>query len=131
MSKELDESDYELIFLSKNAIDKNYDDSSHRHTVGAALRCKNGKVYLGVNCDEIHGCCAEYIAMGAAITAGEREFDCIVATLGKKENNYILSPCGNCRQMLWGYSKDIDVIVNGDNGPIKLSIQELLPYPYI
>ncbi len=53
------------------------------HTVGAALRCKNGKIYTGVNCDGIHGSCAEFTAMGAAITAGEREFDCIVAVTGR------------------------------------------------
>lgn len=41
---------------------------------------------MGVNCDSVsHGSCAEVIAMGAAISAGEREFDTIVAILGGKE----------------------------------------------
>lgn len=36
-----------------------------------------------MNCDSVsHGSCAEVIAMGAAITAGECEFDTIVAVLG-------------------------------------------------
>ncbi len=107
-------------------INKNYDNKNWRHTVGAAVRTKNGKIYLGVNCDSVsHGSCAEHIAIGAAITACEREFDTVVAVLGG-ENGKILPPCGNCRQMMYCYYKNINVIINDK---MKENILELLKYP--
>lgn len=106
------------------------DDGTYYHTVGSAVRCKNGKIYRGVNCDGIHGSCAEYIAMGTAISAGEREFDTIVAVRDKAPNN-IVAPCGNCRQMLIEYSPDIKVILNDDNNKmVKVDIKDLIPFAW-
>ena len=67
-----------LIERALEVLKKNFDDGVYNHTVGAAVRCKNGNIYVGVNCDGIHGSCAEYIAIGAAISAGERDFETIV-----------------------------------------------------
>ena len=65
----LNETDEKLIPLALEVLEKNFDDGVYNHTVGCALLCKNGKVYTGVNCDGIHGSCAEYITMGIAISA--------------------------------------------------------------
>ncbi|OME19918.1 cytidine deaminase [Paenibacillus odorifer] len=127
---ELKHSDYELIEMAMKVLEKNFDDGVYNHTVGGAIRCKNGNVYLGVNCDGIHGSCAEYIAIGAAITAGEREFDTIVAT-HDKAHNCLVPPCGNCRQMLLNYCPDIKVILNDEEGnPVKVEVKDLLPLSY-
>ena len=123
---ELTLKDKELIQAASDVIKKNYDNVNWWHTVGAAVRTKSGKMYLGVNCDSVsHGSCAEFIAMGAAITAGEREFDTIVAVLGG-EHEKILPPCGNCRQMMYCYDKNINVIVTDTT---KENILNLLKYP--
>jgi len=119
--------DRELIRLALEVLAKNFDDGVYNHTVGSALRCKNGRVYLGVNCDGIHGSCAEYIAIGAAITAGEREFSTIVAVHDGALNG-IVPPCGNCRQMLHEYCPDIMVILNdGAGNMVKMNARDLLP----
>ena len=62
----INESDKELIEIVRNAIIPNYDGENFNHTVGAAVRCRNGKVYTGVNVYSIHGACAEQVAIGAA-----------------------------------------------------------------
>lgn len=122
--------DKELIESAMQVIEGNFDDGTYYHTVGSAVRCKNGKIYRGVNCDGIHGSCAEYIAMGTAISAGEREFDTIVAVRDKAPNN-IVAPCGNCRQMLIEYSPDIKVILNDDNNKmVKVDIKDLIPFAW-
>ena len=122
--------DKELIAAGLDVLSKNFDDGVYHHTVGCALLCKNGKVYTGVNCDGIHGSCAEYITMGMAISAGEREFDTIVAT-HEKALNGVVPPCGNCRQMLFEYCPDIKVIVNDEEGNlIKVSARDLLPFAW-
>ena len=127
---EVTEKDKQLIAAGLDVLSKNFDDGVYHHTVGCALLCKNGKVYTGVNCDGIHGSCAEYITMGMAISAGEREFDTIVAT-HEKALNGVVPPCGNCRQMLFEYCPDIKVIVNNEEGNlIKVSARDLLPFAW-
>ena len=127
---EVTEKDKQLIAAGLDILSKNFDDGIYHHTVGCALLCKNGKVYTGVNCDGIHGSCAEYITMGIAISAGEREFDTIVAT-HEKALNGVVPPCGNCRQMLFEYCPDIKVIVSDEEGKlIKVSARDLLPFAW-
>ena len=127
---EVTEKDKQLIAAGLDVLSKNFDDGVYHHTVGCTLLCKNGKIYTGVNCDGIHGSCAEYITMGIAISAGEREFDTIVAT-HEKALNGVVPPCGNCRQMLFQYCPDIKVIVNDEEGKlIKVSARDLLPFAW-
>lgn len=126
---EITKEDRELID-SALKIMREMADGTIKHTVGASVRCKNGKVYSGVNCDGIHGSCAEFITMGIAKCAGEREFDTIVAVHEKAPNN-LFAPCGNCRQMLIEYAPDIKVILNNDqNEIVKVSIKDLIPFAW-
>ena len=127
---ELNDADKNLITLGLEVLKSNFDDGVYNHTVGCAILCKNGNIYKGVNCDGIHGSCAEFITIGIAISAGEREFDTIVATHDKALNG-VVSPCGNCRQMLYEYCPDIMVIVNDENGSlIKVKARDLLPFAW-
>ena len=122
--------DRELIRTALEVLAENFDDGVYNHTVGAALLCKNGKVYKGVNCDGIHGSCAEYITVGIAVSAGERDFDTIVA-VHEKARNCVVPPCGNCRQMLYEYCPDVKVILNDENGSlIKVKARDLLPFAW-
>ena len=125
---EITAEDKELIDKALLKLEENYDSEKYNHTVGAAIKCKNGNIYTGVNCDGIHGSCAEYITMGIAISSGEREFDTIVA-VHKDFPNKVIAPCGNCRQMLIEYCPDIKVILNNDeNNLVKVGIKDLLPF---
>ena len=122
---ELNDNDKMLIDIALTVLKENFDDGIYNHTVGCAILCKNGRIYKGVNCDGIHGSCAEYITIGTAISAGERDFDTIVAV----HDQHLNSPCGNCRQMLFEYCPDIKVIVNDENGNlIKVKAKDLLPF---
>lgn len=125
----LTDKDQELIAEAQQAIRLNYDEENYNHTVGAAIRCKSGKIYIGVNVYSLHGACAEQVAIGTAITHGERDFETIVAVRGK-EGTEIIPPCGNCRQILYDYMPECEVIlsVNGENK--KIRVKELLPFSY-
>ena len=126
--EELNSLDYKLIEKAKEVIKKNYDGINFNHTVGSALRCKDGSIYLGINVYSVHGACVEQIALGKALTEGKREFDTIVAVNG--ENDEIMSPCGNCRQIFSDYIPDCYVIINTNNGLKKVKAIELIPYAY-
>lgn len=124
------EKDKELIEIGLQVLANNFDDGIYNHTVGCAVLCKNGNIYKGVNCDGIHGSCAEYITIGMAISNGERDFDTIVA-VHEKHHNCVIPPCGNCRQMLFEYCPDIKVIVNDEHGNlIKIRARDLLPFAW-
>ena len=125
---EITERDLDLIREAQDMIRRNYDAVRFNHTVGCAVRCRDGSVFRGVNCDGIHGSCAEYIAMGMAVSAGERAFDTIVAVHDGHPNG-VIPPCGNCRQMLYEYCPDIRVIVNDADGRlIAVTARDLLPF---
>ena len=126
----LNDKDKQLIQAALKVLVENFDDGIYNHTVGCAILCKNGNIYKGVNCDGIHGSCAEYITMGIAVSQGERDFDTIVA-VHEKAANSVISPCGNCRQMLFEYCPAIKVIVNDENGNlIKVKARDLLPFAW-
>lgn len=68
--------------------------------VGAAIRAKSGKVYAGVNVENVaypEGTCAEAGAIAAMIAAGDTEI-AEVAVIA--DSPIPVSPCGGCRQKL-------------------------------
>jgi len=127
--EEIDEKDRELIEAATEAIRRNYRED--RHTVGAAVRASSGKVYVGVDVETTaYGPCAEPIAIGAAVSQGEREFVSIVAVSGGDPSFPVLAPCGNCRQLLADYAPDATVILPQGGKLVKARARDLLPLPY-
>lgn len=129
----LNEKDEELISIADKVALSNcdlYDDITMH--LGCALRCKSGKIYTGINIKTSHSICAEQVAIGSALTAGEREFDCIVSVkMDEDGNTRVVSPCGLCRYTFEKLNLDCDVIVEDENGnPFKVKTIDLLPYPY-
>jgi len=126
---EIDEIDKELIETASRVLEQNYSDP--RHTVGAAVRCSSGKVYVGVNIESCgYGPCAEPIAIGRAISDGERRFERIVAVGGRTKPHRVISPCGNCRQLIFDYAPDCWVIITYQSKVVKVRARDLLPDAY-
>ena len=104
--------------------------------VGAALRTKSGKVYLGCNIENhgIQGICAERTAFAKALSEGEREFESITVVGGPKgeEPTEKCMPCGYCRQFMSEFvNKDFKVcVVDKNNNVQELTISDLLPYGF-
>lgn len=95
--------------------------------VGAALLTQNGTIYSGCNFENVSfgaGTCGERVALGSAISAGEREFVAIAVCGG----NSPLKPCGICRQALLEFG-DILVISIDSNGENieEYMLSELFP----
>jgi len=123
---DIDATDQKLIDEAISVIRKNY--LEPRHTVGAAVLCSSGRVYTGVNIESCgYGPCAEPIAIGSAISQGEREIVCIVAVGVSGDSYPVIPPCGNCRQLLYDYTPDCMVIITHDNKVVKIRARELIP----
>ena len=107
-----------------------------RFKVGAALRTKSGKVYLGCNVENhgIQSICAERTAFVKAISEGEREFESITivgAPTGKEPDTKCM-PCGYCRQFMSEYVDDNFKIcvIDKDNAVEEYTISDLLPHSF-
>ena len=126
---DITEIDRLLVQAAIEVVTKNY--REERHTVGAAVLCASGKIYSGVNVESCgYGPCAEPIAIGAAVSRGERDFVTMVAVGGGNPAFPVIPPCGNCRQLLWDYAPNAAVLLDKDGALIKVGIADLLPMAY-
>ncbi len=95
--------------------------------VGAALLCADGKVYTGVNVENVVNSlsiCAERIALSKAISEGEHDF-VKIAVICDAEH---CQPCGACRQVLYEHAPDLEVLMGNPQGDFKrTTIRDLLP----
>ena len=125
----------EDIELAKNARLKAYSPYSS-FQVGAALRTKSGKIYLGSNIENhgIQGICAERTAFAKALSEGEREFDRITVVGSPKgeECTERCMPCGYCRQFMSEFvNKNFKIcVVDKENNVEEYTIDELLPHSF-
>ena len=114
-----------------NARDKAYSPYS-KFCVGAALLCKNGKIYTGCNVENASysaTICAERVAVGNAISNGDKDFSAIVICSYSDEYCY---PCGVCRQVLAEFvDADFEVVMAKSENDYKVfKISELLPMAF-
>lgn len=121
-----------LVNIAKEARKKAYSPYSN-FQVGAALLCKNGKVYTGCNIENggIQATCAERVAFMKAISEGEKDFSCIAVVGGHANENLIFTtPCGYCRQFMSEFvDSDFKIYAFYDNmeNLKTYSIEDLLP----
>ncbi len=105
--------------------------NSSKFKVGVALLTKDEKIYQGCNIETITsklGVCAEQVALFKALSEGEREFKAIaiVASSGQ-----ICTPCGVCRQLLWEFAPELEVIMVDRHGRTLIrQMRDLLPHPF-
>lgn len=96
--------------------------------VGAALRTASGRIYQGVNVENVSfglTICAERVAASAAVANGEREFKAIaIVSRGG------VSPCGACRQFLAEFNPNLPIVMVDSLKPSEghhATLDRLLP----
>jgi cytidine deaminase len=99
--------------------------------VGAALEDSSGRIHTGCNVENAtYGLtmCAERVAIFKAISEGAREFRRIAVAA---DSDLLTPPCGACRQLLWEFCGDIEVIlVNPRGARESLRLKDLFPRPF-
>jgi cytidine deaminase len=129
----LDADDEALVAAARAVIE-----AHHRpfwHTVAAAIRSRDGRIWTGVHLGATVGrlaICAEPIALGRAILEGDGTIAAAVAVRHRKPEEEpgrpdIVPPCGACRELLMDYAPDALVILPGR---MKRPVGALLPVPY-
>ncbi|MEW2518802.1 cytidine deaminase family protein [Actinacidiphila alni] len=124
--RELTPADHELIEHARVIVDANTDGEDGAHTMGAAVRGADGRMFGGINLYHFTGGpCAELVALGHARASGARELTTIVA-VGNFGRGPV-GPCGRDRQILFDYHPAIRVILPTPAGLRSIRIQDLMP----
>ena len=120
-----------LYQLASETLENSYSPYSN-FKVGAALLTDTGEVFTGVNVENASygaAICAERTAACKAISEGFRNFKAIaIAGFMDNENRFEKAwPCGICRQFLYEFNKDIDIITGDSKENLQcMSLDELL-----
>jgi cytidine deaminase len=99
--------------------------------VGAALETADGTIITGCNIENAtYGLtiCAERVAMFKALSDGHTKFRRVSVVADTDEPT---PPCGACRQILWEFGGDLEVLLANlrrQTGTYRLA--ELLPLPF-
>ncbi|HSC27226.1 MAG TPA: cytidine deaminase [Vicinamibacterales bacterium] len=99
--------------------------------VGAALETSGGVVVTGCNVENASyglALCAERVALVKALSEGHEIFTRIAVVADTEQPT---PPCGACRQLLWEYCGDIEVVLaNLDGTTASHRLSALLPLPF-
>ena len=99
--------------------------------VGAAVGGRRGHIHTGCNVENAtYGLtiCAERVAIFKAISEGAREFR-RVAVVADTET--LTPPCGACRQILWEFCGDVEIVLANLRGKTEtLRLGALFPRPF-
>jgi len=99
--------------------------------VGAALEDSTGQIHTGCNVENAtYGLtvCAERVAIFKAISEGAKSFKRIAVAA---DTDLLTPPCGACRQILWEFCGDIEIVLSNLNGKSEaLRLAALFPRPF-
>ena len=122
--------DRKLISIAADAMENAYTPYSG-FKVGAAIECIEGPVFAGCNIENAaYGVtmCAEASAVAVAVSAGCRQFKRIAII---SEGASYCFPCGKCRQLLYEFSPDMELLcVRADGRYVSYTLTALFPMPF-
>ena len=98
--------------------------------VGAALLTDDNQIFTGCNIESSSyslTICAERVALVKALSEGATKFSSIV--IYAEEVEYC-PPCGACRQLLFDYAQNLQVILTDGKDYKSYNIKELLPVAF-
>ena len=102
-----------------------------RFQVGAAIEDSEGRIHTGCNVENAtYGLtvCAERVAVFKAISEGVRKFRRVAVAA---DSDRLTPPCGACRQILWEFCGDIELILANPRGKTETyRLKDLFPKPF-
>ena len=95
------------------------------------MRAKSGQIFTGCNVENsTYGLtlCAERVAIFKAMSEGERGFNAVAVVT---DTDSLTPPCGACRQILWEFCGDAEVVLANLKGKIEVHrMSALFPKPF-
>jgi cytidine deaminase len=119
--------------LTQAALDaRNHAHAPFSHfKVGAALEDADGRIHTGCNVENAtYGLtlCAERVAVFKAISEGARKFTRVAVAA---DTDVLTPPCGACRQILWEFCGDVELVLVNPRGKTEtFRLKDLFPRPF-
>lgn len=102
-----------------------------RFEVGAAIEDAEGRIHTGCNVENAtYGLtvCAERVALFKAISEGARRFHRVAVAADTEK---LTPPCGACRQVLWEFCGDVEIVLVNPRGKVETCrLKDLFPRPF-
>jgi len=99
--------------------------------VGAAIEDVDGRIHTGCNVENAtYGLtlCAERVAVFKAISEGARKFKRVAVAA---DTDVLTPPCGACRQILWEFCGDVELVLVNPRGKSEtFRLKDLFPRPF-
>ena len=99
--------------------------------VGAAIEDTGGRIHTGCNVENAtYGLtvCAERVAVFKAISEGVRKFRRVAIAA---DTDSLTPPCGACRQILWEFCGDVEIVLVNLRGQTETyHLKDLFPKPF-
>jgi cytidine deaminase len=99
--------------------------------VGAAIEDEQGRIHTGCNVENAtYGLtmCAERVAVFKGISEGARRFRRVAVAA---DTEVLTPPCGACRQILWEFCGDADIVLTNLQGKTEhFQMKALFPRPF-
>ena len=123
---------YDVKTLTQKARDaRQFAQAKYSHfQVGAALLTEEGTIVSGCNVESSSyslTICAERVALTKALSEGITKFKAIA--IAAKDGDFC-PPCGACRQLLYDYAPDLDIILTDGTNIKTYKIKDLLPHAF-
>jgi len=120
----------ELITAAKAVRERAHAPFSH-FKVGCALEDEYGHFYTGCNVENAtYGLtvCAERVAVFKAISEGAGKLKRVAVVA---DTDTLTPPCGACRQILWEFCGDADLVLENLAGKRELlTLKQIFPRPF-
>ena len=99
--------------------------------VGAAIEDAGGRIHTGCNVENAtYGLtmCAERVAVFKALSEGVRQFSRVAVAA---DTDVLTPPCGACRQILWEFCGDVEIVLVNPRGKTETyRLKDLFPKPF-
>jgi cytidine deaminase len=99
--------------------------------VGAAIEDTEGRIHTGCNVENAtYGLtvCAERVAVFKAMSEGVRKFRRVAIAA---DTDALTPPCGACRQILWEFCGDVEIVLVNPRGKTETHrLKDLFPKPF-
>lgn len=118
-----------LIQVATQGMERAYAPYS-QFKVGAAVLTSTGEIFPGCNIENASyglSICAERNAIANAIIGSQKDTITIKAIAVTNNQNVSCSPCGACRQVIWEFGQNAQVIFRGSQEWQSSTIKDLLP----
>ena len=99
--------------------------------VGAAVEGLDNRIHTGCNVENAtYGLtmCAERVAIYKGVSEGARRFKRVAVAA---DTDRLTPPCGACRQLLWEFCGDVEIVLVNPRGKIETyHLRDLFPRPF-